>query len=180
MCIRDRHLPVRVYPPWYLVHGYPHWYPKALAHRWGTFLNTPPLVDRLRCSLPLVHATKNHDFLYLFSTSIPDSGRGPFFAKKKNAKDVRDTGDGTPFAACDNGDPCRLVTIGNYIHSRVDIDLVRQIACDNEDLFLNFCRILPTLVDAILAKKVKSPHPQLSLISIDSPARPALPGLARL
>ena len=93
---------------------------------------------------------------------------------------MRDTGDGTPFAACDNGDPCRLVTIGNYIHSRVDIDLVRQIACDNEDLFLNFCRILPTLVHAILAKKVKSPHPQLSLISIDSPARPALPGLARL
>ena len=31
---------------------------------------------------------------------------------KKSAKDVRDTGDGTPFAACDNGDPCRLVTMG--------------------------------------------------------------------
>ena len=103
---------------------------------------------------------------------------GPSF-RKKSAKDVVDTGDGTPFAACDHRDPCRLVTMGNYIHIWVDIDFVRQIACDHEDLFLNVCRFLPTLVQAILAKKVRSPHPQLSLINIDSPARPAVPGRAR-
>ena len=79
-------------------------------------------------------ATSSLPLLYLH----PGFGPGTIF-RKKSAKDVEDTGDGTPFAACDNGDPCRLVTIGNYIHSRVDIDLVRQIACDNEDLFLNFC-----------------------------------------
>ena len=83
-------------------------------------------------------ATYSLPLLYLH----PGFGPGTIF-RKKSAKDVEDTGDGTPFAACDNGDPCRLVTIGNYIPIWVDIDFVRQIACDHTDLFLNFCRFLP-------------------------------------
>ena len=75
-------------------------------------------------------ATSSIPLLYLH----PRFGPGAIF-HKKSAKDVEDTGDGTPFAACDYRDPCRLVTIGNYIHRQVYIDFVRKIACDYMDLF---------------------------------------------
>ena len=119
-------------------------------------------------------ATSSIPLLYLH----PGFGPGTIF-RKKNAKGMEDTGDGTPLAACDHRDPCRLVTIGNYIHIWIDIDFVRQIACDHTDLFVDFCRFLPIIVQAILAEKVRSPHPLFSIVNIDSPARPIVPGLAR-
>ena len=76
-------------------------------------------------------ATSSIPLLYLH----PGFGPGTIF-HKKSAKGEEDTGDGTPFAACDHRDPCRLVNMGNYIHMSVDIDFVRQIACDYIYLFL--------------------------------------------
>ena len=74
---------------------------------------------------------------------------------------MRDTGDGTPFAACDHSDPCRLVTMGNYFPSRVDIDFVRQIACDHEDLFFELLQISSYVGTRDSGEKGEIPTPSI-------------------